>query len=311
MNVSIKRDINRKAANKKMRRKLAIIGLVMISPILVVLGFLNFYPIAYSIYLSFTNYNSIHTTATGFEIVGIANFVYIFGSNALRQVIMNTIVWSLGSIAVMVPAGFILALIINQKGLLGKRVYRTLFLFPWAFPAFLTVLVWSNMLAVHGGVVDEFLNYLHIKSIPFLTNPGDAMLSLILVNFWLSFPYYTYVYTASIQSIPKEMYEAAEMDGYGTIRTLRYVTLPLIKRQFAFVTIFGFIFTWNNFYVPFLLTGGGPGRSTQILITYAYTQAFSELNYSLGAAYSIVSILILLVFVIVANHYTKMMRVLY
>ena len=114
-----------------------------------------------------------------------------------------------------------------------------------------------------------------------------------------------------MQSIPNELYEAAEMDGYGSLRTLTRVTLPLLKRQVAFITIFGFIFTWNNFYVPFLLTGGGPGISTQILITYSYLEAFSYSNYALGAAYAIISILILLVFVIVTNHYTKMMSILY
>ncbi|MCL4320670.1 MAG: sugar ABC transporter permease, partial [Candidatus Thermoplasmatota archaeon] len=133
---------------------------------------------------------------------------------------------------------------------------------------------------------------------------------LILVNFWLSFPYYTFVYTSAVQSIPQELYEAAEVNGYGSLRTLTSVTLPLLRRQIAFITIFGFIFTWNNFYVPFLLTGGGPGISTEILITYSYLQAFSYSNYALGAAYAVISIVILLVFVVVANHYTKMMTIL-
>lgn len=241
----------------------------------------------------------------------MANYSYIFSSYELRTVILNTIVWSVGSTLVIVPTGFLLALIMNQKKLRGKYLYRSLYLLPWAFPAFITILIWSNMLAYNGGIINEILLSLGFHQIAWLTSKHYAMLSLILVNTWLSFPYYTFVYTASIQSIPNELYEASEIDGYGSLGTLTHVTLPLLRRQIAFVTIFGFIFTWNNFYVPFLLTGGGPGISTQILITYSYLQAFSYSNYALGAAYAIVSILILLVFVVVANHYTKMMTVLY
>ena len=294
---------------KNNNRRIDFKSLLWILPVLIVLAFLDFYPILEGIYFSLTDFNQFHFFNYGF--VGFANYSYIFGSPELRTVIANTLVWSVGSTVVMVPAGFMLALIMNQKNLRGKYIYRSLYLFPWAFPAFLTILVWSNMLAYNGGVVNDLLGLIGIRSIAWLTSPTYAMFSIIFVNFWLSFPYYTFVYTSAVQSIPNELYEAAEMDGYGSLRTLTRVTLPLLKRQVAFITIFGFIFTWNNFYVPFLLTGGGPGISTQILITYSYLEAFSYSNYALGAAYAIISILILLVFVIVTNHYTKMMSILY
>ncbi len=294
---------------KNNNRRIDFKSLLWILPVLIVLAFLDFYPILEGIYFSLTDFNQFHFFNYGF--VGFANYSYIFGSPELRTVIANTLVWSIGSTVVMVPAGFMLALIMNQKNLRGKYIYRSLYLFPWAFPAFLTILVWSNMLAYNGGVVNDLLGLVGISSIAWLTSPTYAMFSIIFVNFWLSFPYYTFVYTSAVQSIPNELYEAAEMDGYGSLRTLTRVTLPLLKRQVAFITIFGFIFTWNNFYVPFLLTGGGPGISTQILITYSYLEAFSYSNYALGAAYAIISILILLVFVIVTNHYTKMMSILY
>lgn len=295
-------------AYKVKKKKVEYRAVVYILPVIIVLVFLDFYPIYEGIYYSLTDFNSLHFFHYGF--VGLANFIYIFTSSDLWTVIGNTLVWSIGSTVIIVPAGFTLALIMNQKKLRGKTIYRTLFLFPWAFPAFITILVWSNMLAYTGGVANEFLNLMGFRSLDWLTSPKYAMLSLILVNLWLSFPYYTFVYTAGVQSIPQELYEAAEVNGYGSLRTLTSVTLPLLRRQIAFITIFGFIFTWNNFYVPFLLTGGGPGISTEILITYSYLQAFSYSNYSLGAAYAVVSLIILLVFVVVANHYTKMMTIL-
>ena len=290
------------------KKKLEWKGIIYVLPAIVVLAFLDFYPIFESVYYSLTDFNSVHFFKYGY--VGLANFIYVFTSSDLWIVIGNTLVWSIGSTVVMVPAGFLLALIMNQKKMRGKTIYRTMYLFPWAFPAFITILVWSNMLAYTGGVANEFLNVLGFKSLDWLTSPKYAMISLILVNFWLSFPYYTFVYTSAVQSIPQELYEAAEINGYGPIRTLAHVTLPLLRRQIAFITIFGFIFTWNNFYIPFLLTGGGPGISTEILITYSYLQAFSYSNYSLGAAYAVISIVMLFVFVVVANHYTKMMKIL-
>ncbi len=301
--------IVRKITNSRFYKKYEWKAIIYILPVLIVLAVLNFYPIAYTIYISFTNFNEVHFYR--FVLVGFSNYAYVLSTSNLYTIIENTLVWSFGSTAVMVPAGFMLALIMNQRGLRGKYLYRSMFLFPWAFPAFITILVWSNMLAYNGGVINEIINVFGFRSIAWLTSPKYAMISLILVNFWLSFPYYTFVYTSAVQSIPSELYEAAEMDGYGSFKTLTGVTLPLLRRQIAFVTIFGFIFTWNNFYVPFLLTSGGPGISTQILITYSYLEAFSYDNFSLAAAYSVFSILILLVFVIIANHYSKMMQVVY
>ncbi|WP_297217460.1 carbohydrate ABC transporter permease [Thermoplasma sp.] len=284
-------------------------SIIYVIPVIAVLVFLDFYPIGVGVYFSFTNLNVIHFY--NYSFIGFANYIAILTSSAFPQIILHTIIWSVGSTVLMVPMGFALALIINQKGLIGKRFYRTLILFPWAYPAFITLLIWKNMLSYHFGIINEVLNALGFKGLFWLGSPSLAMLSLILVNLWLSFPYYTYVFTASIQSIPSELYDAAEMDGYGTLRTLRRITLPMLSRQFAFITIFGFIFTWNNFYPVFLLTGGGPLISTQILITYSYYEAFTYLAYGVGIAYAIISILILLVLVVLANKYTKMMQVLY
>lgn len=284
-------------------------SLIYVAPVLFVLAFLDFYPIIDSIYISMTDFNIIHFFK--YSYVGLKNYEFIFKSADLHIVILNTVVWAAGSVAVMVPIGFILANILNQTKLRGKYFYRTAFLFPWAFPAFITILIWSNMLSFKFGIVNDILATVGIKNIPWITSKHYAMISLILVNFWLSFPYYTYIFIAAMQSVPHELYDAAKMDGYGSLGTLTHVTAPLLSRQISFITIFGFIFTWNNFYVPFLLTSGGPGISTQILITYSYLQAFSYSDYSIGAAYAVISIVILLVFVVIANKYTKMMSILY
>ncbi len=284
-------------------------SLIFILPVIVVLIFLDFYPIAYSIYLSFTNFGEFHFF--DYTFIGFQNYVKIVESGFLWTLLEQNAIYAVGSVALFAPLGFVIAMVMSQRGLKGKTFYRTAILFPWAYPAFITILIWQGMLDYRFGIVNELLAKIGIGPVYWLGTPATAMLSIILVNLWLSFPYYTYVFTSAMQSIPSELYEAAEMDGYGPLGRLRTIIMPMLSRQIAFVVIFGFIFTWNNFYIPFLLTGGGPGTSTQILITYSYYSAFSYLQFGIGAAYSVISILVLLVIVIVANHYSKMMTVLY
>ena len=284
-------------------------SLIFILPVIVVLIFLDFYPIAYSIYLSFTNFGEFHFF--DYTFIGFQNYVKIVESGFLWTLLEQNAIYAVGSVALFAPLGFVIAMVMSQRGLKGKTFYRTAILFPWAYPAFITILIWQGMLDYRFGIVNELLAKIGIGPVYWLGTPATAMLSIVLVNLWLSFPYYTYVFTSAMQSIPSELYEAAEMDGYGPLGRLRTIIMPMLSRQIAFVVIFGFIFTWNNFYIPFLLTGGGPGTSTQILITYSYYSAFSYLQFGIGAAYSVISILVLLVIVIVANHYSKMMTVLY
>ena len=286
-------------------------GYIYLLPVLIVLIFLNFYPFAYTVYTSFLSFSLAPGHFLNPPFVGLQMYRYVFTLFHFKTVFLNTVIFSVGSVALMVPIGFAIALLMNQRGIKGKRAFRTAILFPWAFPAFITILIWAGMLDYNFGIIDELFRVIGLKSVDWLTNPSLAMLSAILVNLWLSFPYYTFVYTATIQSIPSELNEAAEMDGYGLFGRLRRVVIPLVSRQIAFITIFGFIFTWNNFYVIYLLTDGGPGISTSTLMVYSYIQAFSDGNYSIAAAYSIISLLILLVFVVIANKYTKMMQVLY
>ena len=290
-------------------RKYEISKLIYLSPVLIVLAVLNFYPIAYTIYISMTNFSGTHFYHYAF--VGATNFYLVLTSPNLLTVIFNNIIFAGGSILLMAFAGFGVAILMSQRGIRGKTFFRTLILVPWAFPAFITILIWKNLLTKSYGAVNEvFLKLFHVNPY-WLGSPSLAMLSIILVNLWLSLAYYTFVYTAAIQSIPAELYDAAEMDGYGTFGRIRKVVIPLLSRQIAFITIFGFIFAWSNFYIPFLLTSGGPGISTQILITYSYTEAFSYNSYAIAAVYSIISVLILLVMVVIVNHYSKMMSVLY
>lgn len=284
-------------------------GYIYLLPILIVLITLDFYPIAYAVYISFTNFGLFHFFS--FSFVGLANYSLVFRTGLLTMLLIHTAIFSVGSILVMVPFGLGMAVIMNQRELRGKYIFRTLFLFPWAFPAFVTILIWRGMLDYNLGIINKILAYVSISPVNWLGTGNLAMLSLILVNLWLSFPYYTFVYTSALQSVPQELYDAAEMDGYGALSRLTKIVFPLLSRQIAFISIFGFITAWNNFYLPYLLTYGGPGLSTQTLPIYTYIDAFANVQFAIGSALSIISMIILAIAVIIINHYSKMMTILY
>nr|WP_231818684.1 sugar ABC transporter permease [Thermoproteus tenax] len=209
--------------------------------------------------------------------------------------LLNTAIWTLGSLAPMMAAGFLLALVLNQRDLKGRSIFFSLLLIPWAFPAFLSLIIWQGMWNWKYGIVNKILSLFGIAPIDWYDIVPMAWLMLILTNLWLSFPYYTSVFLSALQSIPEELYSIAQLDGASRWARFRYITWPLMRRTIAFVGIGGFTFTWNNFYPIYILTGGGPGNATNILVVYAYEAAFNNGLYNLAAVYSVVDAAILMV----------------
>jgi arabinogalactan oligomer/maltooligosaccharide transport system permease protein len=266
-------------------------------PLIALIIFLTIYPISFTIYISFTNFNLYHFFK--YSWVGLSNYISVLASEDFRQVLLNTAIWTVGSLLPMMAAGFVLALVLNQKDLRGRNVFYSLLLVPWAFPAFISLIVWQGMWNWKYGIVNKILSIFGVKPIDWFDIVPMAWLMLILTNLWLSFPYYTSVFLSALQSIPEELYSIAEIDGAGRFARFRYITLPLMKRTIAFVGIGGFTFTWNNFYPIYILTGGGPGNATNILIVYSYQAAFNNGLYNLAAVYAVVDTIILAVIAVV------------
>jgi arabinogalactan oligomer/maltooligosaccharide transport system permease protein len=209
----------------------------------------------------------------------------------------------------MVIAGFILALLLNQRDIKGRNVFFTLFLVPWAFPAYISLIIWLGMWNYEYGIINKFFGLIHVAPINWLTYTNTAWAALILTNLWLSFPYYTAVFLSSLQSIPSELYDIATVDGANAWQRFTNITLPLMRSAIAFVSVGGFVFTWNNFYPIYLLTGGGPGISTDILVVYTYQEAFSYGFYNIAAAYSVVSTIILAIMAIMMLRLGRVLEV--
>ncbi|MGC8543200.1 MAG: carbohydrate ABC transporter permease [Vulcanisaeta sp.] len=276
-------------------------------PIIAVALFLFLYPVAYAVYISFTNFNLYHLFTYTF--IGLKVYEQILTSGAFYTLLLNTVIWTVGSLVPMVVVGFILALVLNQRDIKGRNVFFTLLLVPWAFPAYISLVIWSGMWNYEYGIVNKFLGLFGIPPINWLTYTNTAWAALILTNLWLSFPYYTSVFLSSLQSIPSELYDIATVDGANAWQKFRSITLPLMRSAIAFVSVGGFVFTWNNFYPIYILTGGGPGISTDILVVYTYQEAFSYGYYNIAAAYSVISTIILAIMAIMMLRIGKVLEV--
>ncbi|BFH74767.1 sugar ABC transporter permease [Sulfurisphaera javensis] len=287
-------------------RKDKLFSFFYILPILVVTVILFVFPLVYSVYISFTNLSLFHFFKYSF--IGIENYILIFKYGYFNTLLINTLIWTLGSLITMMALGFFLALILNQRDLKGKSIFYAILILPWAFPGFISLLIWQGLWVDPYGMMNRLiLPLLHLPPVNSLTSTKDAWIELIVTNDWLSFPYFMTVFYSALQSIPRELYEIAELDGASTFQKFFRITLPSLKRTIAFVFITSFVFTWNNFYPIFVLTGGGPGISTETFIVYAYEEAFDYNNFALAAAWSNISTLIIIILAIIVIKYTHIL----
>ncbi|WP_418606187.1 ABC transporter permease subunit [Georgenia sp. SUBG003] len=229
--------------------------------------------------------------------VGLENFATAFGdtrySGPFLQVLLWTLAFSVLSVVTTFLLGLFLAMVFNDERVRGRKIYRTLLILPYAFPGFLAALLWSGLLNRRFGFVNSVL--LGGAEIPWLTDPWLAKLSVIGVNLWLGFPYMFLICTGALQSIPKDVLEAAKIDGASRFRTWRSVVLPLLMVSTAPLLISSFAFNFN-FNLIYMLTGGGPRMAdasvpighTDILISMVYSisglDGTADKNYGLASA---------------------------
>ncbi|MBT0994775.1 ABC transporter permease subunit [Cellulomonas sp. DKR-3] len=236
--------------------------------------------------------------------VGFENFTRAFTDERLRgpfvEVFLWTFAFALLSVLTTFVLGLFLAVVFNDPRVRGRKVLRSLLILPYAFPAFLSALVWKGMLNESSGFVNEVL--LRGADVGWLTDPWLAKGSIIAVNLWLGFPYMFLVCTGALQSIPGDVLESARMDGASAWRVQRSIVLPLLMVSVAPLLVASFAFNFNNFALIYMLTGGGPNfvgtpvvvGHTDILISMVYSVAFESGLKQYGFA-SALSILIFIV----------------
>jgi arabinogalactan oligomer/maltooligosaccharide transport system permease protein len=233
--------------------------------------------------------------------VGFSNFTKLFTDPAIARPFAEVLAWTVAfaflSVATTFLLGLVLAMVFNFPRLRGQKIYRVLLILPYAFPGFMSALLWRAMLNTQFGVVNQTL--LGGAAVQWLQDPWLAKFAIIFVNLWLGYPYMFLVCTGALQSIPGDMMESARVDGASPWRQFRSITLPLLFISVAPLLISSFAFNFNNFNLIFMLTGGGPTHgtdmtkpgSTDIMISMVYRVAGVDNgnpDYGLATALSII-----------------------
>ncbi|WP_308163919.1 carbohydrate ABC transporter permease [Nonomuraea sediminis] len=285
----------------------------MVSPVVIVTGVLVGYPLVRGVYLSFTDARESNVGRTiganvipdRFHFVGLDNYVDTLTSGLFGGRLGWTIVWTVACVGLHYGIGLGLAMLLNRPMRL-RGLYRVLLILPWAVPPFVSAFAWRYLYNSRYGVFNAMLDGLGLPRIGWLDEPLTAKIAVIGVNVWLGVPFMMLAMLGGLQSIPKELHEAAEVDGANAWQRFVNITLPGLRSVSNTVILLGTIWTFNMFAVIFLVTRGGPGDSTEILVTYAYRQAFEGLrDYSGSATWGV---LILLILVLMAVVYSRSLR---
>ncbi len=272
-------------------------------PAYIMMVFVIIFPVLVTLFVTLTNYDFYHIPPNRLiDWVGFKNFLNIFFLGSYRETFVNvlgwTVIWTICATTLQIILGIVTALFVNQDFIKGKRIFRMIFLFPWAVPAFITIMSFSNMFndsigAVNAQVIPLFnhLPFVELPAIAWKTDPFWTKTALIMIQTWLGFPYIYVMVTGVLQAIPGELYEAAKIDGATFIQRFRHITFPMILFATAPVMITQYTFNFNNFSIIYLFNEGGPGSagagagSTDILISWIYklTTGTSP-QYSVAAA---------------------------
>jgi arabinogalactan oligomer/maltooligosaccharide transport system permease protein len=270
----------------------------LVVPSFVLLAAVVFYPFFYNLLLAFGNMNL--TKIRDWQFIGLRQFTKIFTEPSqpdFYAVFGKTIIWTVVNVTFHVALGVFLALLLNQK-IRGKAIYRTLLILPWAIPQYIVALTWRGMFNYEYGSINAILTrYLSLPAVEWLRSPTEAFLACIITNVWLGFPFMMVVALGALQSIPHELYEAAEIDGASSWHKFKTITIPLIKPVMIPAITLGIVWTFNNLNIVWLVSNGGePSDNTHILVSFVYKAAFNYYSFSYAAALSLVIFLLLFVF---------------
>ena len=273
----------------------AIAAWIFLAPALLLLGLFLLWPIAYLVYLSFTTGSF---TSTGIHGVGLRNYLRLVLDPDFWQVLGNTLYFTLATVlpSLIIPLG--LAVLLNQS-LALRGLLRTAYFIP-SITSLVAVGLGFRWLFQTEGPVNALLNSLGFASIPWLGSTTWAMPILILLSSWKQLGFNMVVFLAGLQAIPPNRYEAAELDGANSWQKFWYITLPGLRSTLIFATITTAIFTLRSFEQVYIITGGGPLNSTNVLVYYIYEQAFAlfDFGYAAAAATVLLSFTLVLVYLL-------------
>lgn len=270
---------------------------IMLAPTIIVMLVMTVYPIAFTIYYSFTDYNLLKAAKKGYNWIGFDNFTKLFQNAVFRTAIMNTIKFTIFAVIAETIIGLLIALFVNSLHR-GQKVMRTLLLLPYLLPTVTVALAWRMLLSSNYGPVNQWLVDLGFKDMAnynWFYHMGTAFWTVWLIDVWQNVPFVFLLLYASLQGVPTQQYEAAELDGANMFEKFFYVTFPNIRSSIFLCLLLRTIDTFRLFDKVNILTQGGPVNTTTTITQYLYAFGIKTLNFGFGSAGSLVmTILVLL-----------------
>lgn len=284
----------------KNRKKDTFVSYAWSSPSLILIALMVVFPIVYTAYISLTNMNVYHWF--DFTIVGLENYIealFVFDSGFLSA-LLATVLWTVVNMILQLVIAFVLVSLLNNRKLKTRKLYKTLLMFPWAMPGYVSILLWkTGMFNTQFGLLNQWMEKLGQEAVRWLSSDVSAFLCCTVVNLWLALPFMIMIMDGAMQSIDKSYYESAILDGATWLERTRYITIPAITPIISPAVIITVFTTFKQFDVVYLLTqqaGAKTGSGFHTILTYAYENAFITNNYGYSSAISMIIFILLLIF---------------
>ena len=286
-----------------------LIAYLVASPSLLLIGLIVVFPILYTAYISLTNMNTYHWF--NYSIIGLDNYkraLFMFDSGFLSA-LLNTVVWTVVNMVLQLVIAFLISNLLNVKRLPLRNFYKTILMFPWAMPGYVSILLWkTGMFNSQFGLLTQWMEKLSGLTVRWLQNDVSAFLCCTAVNLWLALPFMIMIMDGGLKSIDRSYYESATLDGAGPIRQAVSITLPCLRPIIGPSVVITVFTTFKQFDIIYLMTqqvGAQTGAHILTIITYAYENAFITNNYGFSSAISILIFALLIVFAQISNRREK------
>ena len=275
----------------KLTQRDQLMGLLFVSPWLIGFFLWTALPLVSSLYYSFTRYDLLRPPVW----IGLDNYIELFTDDSMFvTVAFNTLYYVLLSAPLGVISAFLMAALLNTR-IAMRPVFRAIFFFPAIVPTVVVAVVWQFLLNIQFGAINSVLQGLGLPVIPFLSSPALAKPSLIMIYMWAQGNAIV-IFLATLQDVPRQLYEAAVVDGANWLQKFLHITIPMCTPVILFNLIMGFIYGFQNFTLPWLLTGGGPSSSTELYALYLYRNAFAYLRMGYASAMAWILFIVIVFF---------------
>lgn len=277
-------------------------------PSMILVGIIVLFPIVYTGYISLTNMNLYHWTE--YDVIGLKNYgrALLKLDSGFLSAVGFTLLWTVTNIVLQVVLSFFIALALNAKGLRLSRLYKTFLMFPWAMPAYVSILVWKvGMYNTEFGLLNKVLRSLGLPKMNYLAENVPAFFACLVLNLWMALPFMITTIDGALKSIDSSMYESATLDGAGFWQKSIYITIPSMRGIIAPAVIMTTFTTFKQFDIVYLLTkqkGSLSGATIQTIITFAHEKAFVSNNYGLSSAVTMVIFALIILFSLWTNRST-------